>query len=90
MIKEKLVDVSEWAQARVNSGEEPPWTFHKLKQLAELAQELAQGLESGMAYAPGLKAESDFVAKSETPAAENIVKFEKPSIPSSPSPNLPA
>jgi len=54
MKKETLVKVGEWAQARIETGEEPPWTYHKLKKLAELARELAEGLDASMTYAPGL------------------------------------
>ncbi len=84
MIKEKLVDVGAWAQARVDSGEEPPWTYHKLKQLAELAQELAAGLEAGVAYAPGMDMD-----EAVQQVSDNIVKFERPTVPEPPT-NLPA
>lgn len=46
MDKNTLQMVGEWAKSRVASGEEPPWTFHKLKQLAEIASELASGMEA--------------------------------------------
>ncbi len=59
-----------WAQTRVDSGEEPPWTFHKLKLLAELSAELAEGLQAGVAYAPGQKDENA------ERASENVIKLD--------------
>lgn len=46
MDKNTLLQVGEWAQSRVASGEEPPWTFHKLKLFAEIANDLASGMEA--------------------------------------------
>ncbi len=57
MDKQTLQTVGDWAQSRVASGEEPPWTFHKLKLLAEIAHELSEGLEASTAYTPGLSDE---------------------------------
>lgn len=49
MDKNTLTKVGKWAQARVAEGQEPPWTYHKLKQLAELALELAEGMDATIA-----------------------------------------
>lgn len=46
MDKNTLHMVGEWAQSRVASGEEPPWTYHKLKLFAEIAHDLASGMEA--------------------------------------------
>lgn len=46
MDKNTLHMVGEWAQSRVASGEEPPWTYHKLKLFAEIAQDLASGMDA--------------------------------------------
>ncbi len=48
MDKNTLKSVGEWAQSRVDSGEEPPWTFYKLKQLAEISLELAGGMDASI------------------------------------------
>jgi len=72
MDKQTLQRVGEWAQSRVASGEEPPWTFHKLKLLADLTAELAEGLEAGVAYAPGLGAKSGETCET----FENIVDMQ--------------
>lgn len=85
MIKEKLVDVGAWAQSRVDSGEEPPWTFHKLKLLAELARELSEGLDASQAYTPGLNDDEQISAET----FENVVRFERPAV-EPPTTNLPA
>lgn len=45
MDKNTLNTVGEWAQGRVASGEEPPWTYHKLKLFAEIAKDLANGMD---------------------------------------------
>jgi len=45
MDKETLDKVAEWANQRVESGHEPPWTYNKLKKLAELAIQLSKGME---------------------------------------------
>lgn len=50
MDKNTLIQVGEWAQSRVASGEEPPWTFHKLQQLADLALGLAEGMDASTTY----------------------------------------
>ncbi len=71
MDKNTLQKVGEWAHSRVASGEEPPWTFHKLKLLAELAMELSDGLEAGVAYTPGLLSDED----KSVAALDNIVEI---------------
>ncbi|MBC6402036.1 MAG: hypothetical protein GDA35_00140 [Hyphomonadaceae bacterium] len=45
MDKTTLLLVGEWARTRVASEEESPWTFHKLRKFADLAEELAAGME---------------------------------------------
>ena len=56
MDRQTLEQVSAWAQKRVDSGKEPPWTFSSLQTLAEIAGELAEGMPktaaSQMACAP--------------------------------------
>jgi len=86
MKKEILVEVGEWARRRVDSGEEPPWTYHKLKQLAELVQEFAEGIEAGAVFAPGLQDDANLKPRV---LPENVVKFERPVI-AEPMPPLPA
>lgn len=73
MNKEKLIELGEWAQARVKSGEEPPWTFQKLKQLSELAFEFADGMDTNFAFTPGLETTSE-----EKPnfSGDNIVRLQ--------------
>jgi len=46
MDKNTLTSVGKWAQSRVASGEEPPWTYNKLKELVQLTQDLADGMDS--------------------------------------------
>jgi len=46
MDKATLDEVSAWAKARVDSGQEPPWTYHNLVTLANITKELAAGLEA--------------------------------------------
>lgn len=71
MDKNTLQKVGEWAHSRVASGEEPPWTFHKLKLLAELATELSDGLEAGIAYTPGLVCDEE----KSVAALDNVVEI---------------
>lgn len=47
-----LQDMAAWARARVVSGEEPPWTFQKLKSLNEICAELAAGMSATSASFP--------------------------------------
>ena len=44
MDKHTLEQVADWADARVKSGEEPPWTFQNLKRLVLIARELSEGM----------------------------------------------
>jgi len=44
MDKQTLDSVADWAETRVNSGQEPPWTFQSLKKLSLLARELSAGM----------------------------------------------
>jgi len=74
MNKNTLELVSEWARDRVASGEEPPWTYHKLKQLAALAEEFALGLENSVQYTPGLKSEDVSIDEVQS---ENVVSIER-------------
>lgn len=46
MDKATLDKVSAWAKARVDSGQEPPWTYHNLVTLANITKELAAGIEA--------------------------------------------
>ncbi len=43
---EMLQDMAAWARTRVISGEEPPWTFEKLRQLNQICAELAASMET--------------------------------------------
>ena len=44
MDKHTLDMVADWAEARVKSGQEPPWTFQSLKTLMSITRELAAGM----------------------------------------------
>lgn len=48
MDKQTLETVADWAEERVNSGQEPPWTFQSLKTLISLTRELAAGMEANV------------------------------------------
>lgn len=85
MNKEKLIELGEWAEARVNSGEEPPWTYQKLRQLSELAFEFAKGMETNFAFTPGLDTDEVEVAEI---SGENVVRLQTPPRPQMT--NLPA
>ncbi len=74
MNKNTLELVSEWARDRVASGEEPPWTYHKLKQLAALAEEFAIGFENSIQFTPGLNTMEDEPQLSQR---ENVVSLER-------------
>lgn len=43
-IREHLEAVTAWAEARLRSGQEPPWTHSQLTQLHEAASGLRDGL----------------------------------------------
>jgi len=53
MDKATLDEVAKWAKARVDSGKEPPWTYHNLVTLADIAKELAAGIESATQMGTG-------------------------------------
>lgn len=46
MDKATLDEVRAWAKARVDSGKEPPWTYHNLVTLANITKELSAGLDA--------------------------------------------
>lgn len=46
MDKQTLEEVAAWAKTRVDSGKEPPWTYHNLVTLADIAKELSAGIEA--------------------------------------------
>lgn len=77
MDKKTLELVGEWAQSRVASGEEPPWTFHKLKTLAEISMELAEGMSATVAFEP-------------KEAPDNVVPLVRPKRPDTPHIPMPA
>lgn len=76
--------VGTWAQSKVDSGEEPPWTFHKLKQLAEITLELAEGMNAAITVnADGTERHNAPVPASQITTAQsadslpkNVVSFE--------------
>ncbi len=74
MNKEKLTEIGEWAESRVKSGEEPPWTFHKLRTLSELAFEFAEGMDTNFAFTPGIEEEKPQLE----PSGENIIRLQTP------------
>jgi len=45
-IDEHLAASIDWAEERLRSGAEPPWTYYRLMQLKEAALELMAGLQS--------------------------------------------
>ena len=52
MDRATLDKVTAWAEQRLASGEEPPWTYFKLEKLAELTRDLSQGLAQTAVYDP--------------------------------------
>lgn len=48
MDKQTLDNVADWADSRVNSGQEPPWTFQSLKKLSLIARELSAGMSANL------------------------------------------
>ncbi|MGB0907483.1 MAG: hypothetical protein ACPGVT_08315 [Maricaulaceae bacterium] len=46
MDKKTLNNMREWAEAKMATGEEPPWIYYKLEQLAKLTEELANGMDA--------------------------------------------
>ena len=46
MDKNTLLQVGEWAESRVASGEEPPWTQPKLKLLAKLMEDIVDSMNA--------------------------------------------
>ncbi|NNE56907.1 MAG: hypothetical protein HKN36_02265 [Hellea sp.] len=76
MDKATLKSVGKWAKDRVDSGQEPPWTYNKLKMLAELALEFSEGLGATKAYMPGCRGEDEHGQPSQS-NAENIIQFER-------------
>jgi len=85
MKKEKLIEIGEWAQERVDSGQEPPWTFHKLKSLAELAFEFAEGIDKSFAFTPGIETDDGLNAEI---SGDNVIRLQTPARPQES--NLPA
>ena len=74
MDKATLEYVRDWAQARVDSGNEPPWTYHKLKDLTKLANELAAGMGASITKTDSLELQEHL--ETEFPQGENIVRLE--------------
>lgn len=72
MDENTLRTVGKWAQSKVDSGEEPPWTFHKLKQLAQITSELADGMDAAIMI------ETDRAERPKAPALlpENVIAIE--------------
>lgn len=72
MEKTTLNSVGEWAQARIDSGEEPPWTLRKLQLLADLVQEFSSGFDASKPFCPGLDEKSDMEFEVKP---DNVVNF---------------
>ena len=45
-IEHHLSATIDWAEKRLRTGSEPPWTYYRLMQLKEAATELMSGLEA--------------------------------------------
>lgn len=45
-IDEHLSEAIDWAEKRLRTGSEPPWTYYRLMQLKEAAVELLSGIEA--------------------------------------------
>jgi hypothetical protein len=74
MNKDTLLQVGTWAKSRVASGEEPPWTYHKLQQLADLAFDIAEGMDSTFAFDP-TKPPADTPVQGPVEVSENVVSL---------------
>lgn len=48
MDKQTLENLANWAEERVDSGQEPPWTFQSLKTLISITRELAAGMDASL------------------------------------------
>ncbi len=72
MDKNTLQMVGTWAKSRVASGEEPPWTFHKLKQLADITETLAASMDAVV----GIDTSTPHKAATCMDAGSNIVQID--------------
>lgn len=78
MDKNTLQTVGEWAHAKVASGEEPPWTQPKFKQLAGLIDEIVAsmnatvGIDVGAPKKPVVDTMSEFSG-----ANDKVVELDK-------------
>ena len=74
MDKVTLEYVRDWAQSRVDSGSEPPWTYHKLKEVAKLASELSAGIDVTVSKTDSLQSQEH--QETVLPLGENIFRLE--------------
>jgi len=72
---ETLHKLAAWADARIASGAEPPWTYTKLSSLSDICTELAAGMGATTRMeSPQPEGE---LADNYHPGAENIVALDK-------------
>jgi len=71
MTLEKLAN---WAETRVRTGKEPPWTEKSLSDLAVIARELAKGMNTVITLEDSLELEQRL--ENVHPQSENIVELD--------------
>lgn len=74
MDRKTLDSVATWAEARVNTGSEPPWTEQPLIELATLARQLSQGIGTTITLSNSLQC--DELEENVHPQSGNIVQLD--------------
>ena len=73
-IADDLTRAVDWANERLRSGAEPPWSYYRLMQLREAATELLEGMRA-MQPMEGSQ-ESPSHSASETPPSASVLRLE--------------
>ena len=69
-----LEKLANWAETRINTGKEPPWTEKSLGDLVVIARELARGMNAVITLEDSLELEQR--QESVHPQSENIVELD--------------
>lgn len=73
-IDQHLASAIDWAEKRLRTGAEPPWSYYRLMQLKEAATELLAGLESTSPMESSPKAEEH--PETDPPHEGHIVRLD--------------
>lgn len=71
--KQELLSILEWAKEKIQSGEEPPWSWYQYMKLIESLESILNGMDATTTIAKANLQQSDLQKENDLP--RGVLKF---------------